>query len=69
MSTSNKQSIKSDALVKKILVDKVAAQEFLNEYLPESIKNLLDLRAIQVEKEPYVELPLRRQFCTIQIPK
>ncbi|MCZ6884407.1 MAG: Rpn family recombination-promoting nuclease/putative transposase, partial [Rickettsia endosymbiont of Ixodes ricinus] len=47
------QKLKHDALVKKILTEKIAAQEFLAHYLPSDFKHLIDLKAITVEKESY----------------
>lgn len=57
--------IKSDALVKKILSEKIAAQEFLSEYLPDNFKAQLDLNTVQVTKESFVEEELRRQLSDI----
>ena len=61
-STSN---LKSDALVKKIMSEKVAATEFLEEYLPQNLKSKLDLSSIEVKKESYVEESLRRQLSDL----
>jgi len=61
-STSN---LKSDALVKKIMSEKIAATEFLQEYLPQNLKAQLDLTTLEVKKESYVEESLRRQLSDL----
>ncbi|AXI24179.1 hypothetical protein CE557_354 [Cardinium endosymbiont of Sogatella furcifera] len=65
------ERLKHDGLVKKILSDPIAAQEFLDHYLPESCKSLLDLNTIKVEKESYVEDNLKQKFsdlvCSIKM--
>ncbi|AXI24065.1 YhgA-like [Cardinium endosymbiont of Sogatella furcifera] len=43
------ERLKHDGLVKRILADPIAAQEFLSHYLSESCKSLLDLNTIKVE--------------------
>ncbi|WP_221179611.1 Rpn family recombination-promoting nuclease/putative transposase [Candidatus Cardinium hertigii] len=50
--TSN---LKHDALIKKILTNPVAAQEFLEYYLPADFKTIVDLTKITIEKESFVE--------------
>ncbi|MEF2233371.1 MAG: Rpn family recombination-promoting nuclease/putative transposase [Candidatus Cardinium sp.] len=42
------ERLKHDSLAKKILSDPIAAQEFLDNYLPESCKSLLDLTTLKV---------------------
>ena len=66
-STSPKKaiSLKSDALFKSVMANTIAAREFLEEYLPEEVKALIDLSAIKVEKESYVEENLQRQLSDI----
>mgnify|MGYP003321209020 FL=1 len=57
--------LKSDALFKSVLEDKIAATEFLDAYLPDNIKNILDLSTILIEKESYIEEDLKRRFSDI----
>ncbi|BBJ31356.1 transposase [Rickettsia asiatica] len=59
------KKLKHDALVKKILTEKIAAQEFLEHYLPSDFKELIDLKAITVEKESFVEDDLKRKYSDI----
>ncbi|KJV62598.1 Rpn family recombination-promoting nuclease/putative transposase [Rickettsia amblyommatis] len=59
------KKLKHDALVKKILTEKIAAQEFLEHYLPSDFKELIDLREITVEKESFVEDELKRKYSDI----
>ncbi|HJD58254.1 MAG TPA: Rpn family recombination-promoting nuclease/putative transposase [Rickettsia endosymbiont of Ceroptres masudai] len=59
------KKLKHDALVKKILTEKIAAQEFLAHYLPSDFKELIDLREITVEKESFVEDDLKRKYSDI----
>ena len=54
-----------DALIKKVMENPVAAQEFLEEYLPESFKSMIDLTSVQVEKESFVENHLVKQLSDI----
>ena len=44
------KKLKHDALVKKILTEKIAAQEFLEYYLPIEFKSLVDLTKIKSRK-------------------
>lgn len=57
--------IKSDGLFKKIMEDPVAAREFLEHYLPSSIKEIVDLSQISIEKESYVEEDLKRALSDV----
>ena len=57
--------LKSDALFKSVLEDKIAATEFLDAYLPDNVKNMLDLSTISIEKESYIEEDLKRRFSDI----
>lgn len=52
---SKKEIIRSDALFKKIMEDAGAAKEFLEYYLPEDFKKLIDLDKITIDKESYIE--------------
>ncbi len=62
---SSVKSIKSDALFKSIMEDKKAATEFLNQYLSASIKDLINLDTVKIEKESYVEDNLKRRLSDI----
>ena len=67
-SSKNKKHIArppSDALFKKIMENKVAAQEFLEYYLPADFKALIDLSDLKVEKESYVDETLKRNLSDI----
>jgi predicted transposase/invertase (TIGR01784 family) len=57
--------ITSDALFKKIMGEKVAATEFLEEYLPKSLKDRVDLSSIKIEKESFVEDDLKRRLSDV----
>ena len=57
--------LKSDALFKSVLEDKIAATEFLEAYLPDNVKNMLDLSTISIERESYVEDDLKRRLSDI----
>lgn len=59
------ERLKHDSLAKKILSDPAAAHEFLNHYLPESCKSLLDLNTLKVEKESYIEEDLKQKFSDL----
>ena len=59
------ERLKHDGLAKKILSDPIAAQEFLNYYLPASCKSLLDLDTIKIEKESFVEEDLKQKFSDL----
>ena len=60
-----RKSVPSDGLFKTIMEDTVAAQEFLEYYLPENFKELVDLSKITVEKESFVEDDLKRALSDI----
>ncbi len=54
-SKAKKNNLPHDALIKKVIENPIAAKEFLEEYLPESFKKVVDLETIKVEKESFVE--------------
>ena len=56
---------KHDQLFKRIMGNEIAAQEFLEYYLPSNFKDQLDLSNIKVEKESYIEESLRRKYSDI----
>ncbi|MFU7501689.1 MAG: Rpn family recombination-promoting nuclease/putative transposase, partial [Candidatus Tisiphia sp.] len=57
--------LKHDALFKKIMVNQIAAQEFLEYYLPEKVKEIVDLSKITIEKESFVEDDLKRALSDL----
>ncbi len=59
------KKLKHDSLVKIIMTDKIAAQEFLEYYLPEDFKKLMDLSKITVEQESYIEESLSKKYSDI----
>jgi len=66
--TKNKKPEKKlahDALFKRIMENDIAAKEFLEEYLPTEVKNIVDLDTIKVEKESYIEPNLTKRLSDI----
>lgn len=59
------KKLKHDSLVKIIMNDPVAAQEFLEYYLPDDFKSLVDLSKITVEQESYIEESLNKKYSNI----
>ncbi len=59
------KKLKHDSLVKTIMADPVSAQEFLEYYLPNDFKSLVDLSKITVEKESYIEESLNKKYSDI----
>ena len=59
------ERLKHDGLAKKVLSDPIAAREFIDHYLPESCKSLLDLATVKVEKESFVEENLKQKFSDL----
>lgn len=57
--------LKTDAFIKGVLQEEVAAIEFLNEYLQDDLKGLLDLSSVNVESESFVEENLTRRLSDI----
>lgn len=47
------------------MTDPIAAQEFLEYYLPDDFKNLVDLSKITVEQESYIEESLNKRYSDI----
>lgn len=56
---------KHDQLFKRIMTNEIAAQEFLEYYLPSDFKENIDLSKITIEKESYIEENLREKFSDI----
>ena len=44
-----------DGLIKAIMTDPVAVQEFLEYYLPQEFKDKIDLSKIKIESESYID--------------
>ena len=66
--TASKQKrkyLKSDDLFKSILEDKLAAVEFLEQYLPNSLKERLDISTVTLEKETYIEEHLTKKSSDV----
>ncbi|SPP25360.1 transposase [Orientia tsutsugamushi] len=59
------KKLKHDSLAKTIMSDPVAAQEFLEYYLPTDFKSLIDLSKIKVEQESYIEESLKKKYSDI----
>ncbi len=59
------ENLKHDGLAKKNLSDPIAAQEFLDHYLPYSCKSLLDLNTLKIEEESFVEENLKQKFSDL----
>ncbi|WP_371220020.1 Rpn family recombination-promoting nuclease/putative transposase [Orientia tsutsugamushi] len=59
------KQLKHDSLAKTIMSDPVAAQEFLEYYLPTDFKSLIDLSQIKVEQESYIEESLKKKYSDI----
>ena len=53
---------KSDALFKKAMETETAPIEFLESYLPEELKEILDIPKVTIEKESYIEEDLKRRL-------
>ncbi|KJV52688.1 transposase, YhgA-like family protein [Orientia tsutsugamushi str. Kato PP] len=64
------KQLKHDSLAKTIMSDPVAAQEFLEYYLPTDFKSLIDLSQIKVEQESYIEESLKKKYriSSIELP-
>jgi len=60
--TKSNNNLKSDALFKSVMTEPLAAKEFLAEYLPAEIKDILNLDKISIEKDSFVEANLQRQL-------
>lgn len=56
---------KHDGLFKRIMGNEIAAQEFLEYYLPSDFKEQIDLSRITIGKESYIEETLKEKFSDI----
>ncbi|XVN40468.1 MAG: Rpn family recombination-promoting nuclease/putative transposase [Rickettsia endosymbiont of Argas persicus] len=59
------KKLKHDSLIKTVMSDPIAAQEFLEYYLPDDLKKFLNLSKIKVEKESYIEESLSKKYSDI----
>lgn len=59
------KNLPHDALFKRIMASDIAAKEFLNEYLPDEVKEIIDLGSIKVQKESYIEPNLTKRLSDI----
>jgi predicted transposase/invertase (TIGR01784 family) len=59
------KNLPHDALFKRIMESDIAAKEFLNEYLPDEVKEIVDLNSIKVQKESYIEPNLTKRLSDI----
>lgn len=64
-SSNYSKNLKSDALFKSIMSEPLAAKEMLEEYLPDNIKELINIDTVKVEPESYVEESLKRKLSDI----
>lgn len=68
MTTKKRKPTKNlphDSLFKRIMESDIAAREFLDEYLPAEVKNIVDLNTIKVQKESYIEPNLTKRLSDI----
>ena len=62
---NNKAKLNHDALIKKIMTEVSAAQEFLNDCLSTEFKQFIDITKLKVEKDTFVTNDLKRQLSDI----
>jgi predicted transposase/invertase (TIGR01784 family) len=63
--TNNSKNLPHDALFKRIMENDIAAREFLSEYLPAEVREIVDLDSIKVQKESYIEPNLTKRLSDI----
>jgi len=63
--TDKNKNLPHDSLFKRIMENDIAAKEFLNEYLPKEVKDIVDLNTIKVQKESYIEPNLTKRLSDI----
>ena len=59
------KNLPHDSLFKRIMENDIAAKDFLNEYLPKEVKDIVDLETIKVQKESYIEPNLTKRLSDI----
>ena len=62
---SKNNKLQHDALFKRIMESEIAAKEFIDEYLPAEVKDMINLDSVKVEKESYVEPNLTKRLSDI----
>ena len=62
---ADEKNLPHDSLFKRIMENDIAAKEFLNEYLPQEVKDIIDLNTIKVQKESYIEPNLTKRLSDI----
>ena len=62
---NNSKNLPHDALFKRIMENDIAAREFLSEYLPAEVREIVDLDSIKVQKESYIEPNLTKRLSDI----
>jgi predicted transposase/invertase (TIGR01784 family) len=58
-------TLKHDELFRSALSHPKAAQEFLDTHLPDSVKSILNLNHIKMEKDSFIEETLKESICDI----
>jgi predicted transposase/invertase (TIGR01784 family) len=56
---------KHDNFAKSFLIQPIVAKEFLQEYLPTELKGKIDIDSVKVEKETFIEKPLRNRSSDV----
>ncbi|KJV56092.1 transposase, YhgA-like family protein [Orientia chuto str. Dubai] len=59
------KNLKHDALFKRLMTNPIAALDYLKDYLPSRVIDLVDLNTVTLEKDSFVEADLRRSMCDI----
>ena len=62
---AEEKNLPHDSLFKRIMENDIAAKEFLSEYLPQEVKDIIDLNTIKVQKESYIEPNLTKRLSDI----
>ena len=62
---ADEKNLPHDSLFKRIMENDIAAKEFLSEYLPQEVKDIIDLNTIKVQKESYIEPNLTKRLSDI----
>ena len=52
---ANKSNLPHDAFFKRVMENQLSAKNFLKQYLPDNVKNIVNLNTIEVQKESYIE--------------
>ena len=57
--------LKHDSIFKKSMENPIVAREFLETYLPEEIKSIVDIDSLKLEKESYIEDSLKNSMSDV----